>query len=416
MSWRLAKSLEKLLEQVNAAAPGRAKGWDGTIGDAAHAARESDHNPDAEGVVRALDITHDPTGGVDSERLADTLRLSHDPRIKYIISNRKIAAGYAVHGEAAWTWRPYAGENPHDHHCHISVVADDALADDVRPWPIDEDRPGLYRGVTATMFGGPSDAMSGAETAYGNLVAPGWWDRPGFALPARINDRPLPWIKATYNGKSVIGPLIDVGPWNTKDPYWISGTRPQAESGFDMTGRKTNLAGIDLTLAAANAIGLPGKGLVDWEFVKPMEKPPVTDPVTPSTDDLVKAIVAQLAAALGPIIANALKGIAPVLPPVVEPKPPPPVVVVPPVVVPPTPPPVLEKPGVGMGILGLLLSALLQWKGGIDVTEGGSWGQLLPIISAGVAGVGATGMFGGLGTALSALGPLLVKLLGGKPQ
>jgi lysozyme family protein len=135
-TWRLSKSLEKLRTQINAAAPGRSRASDGTIGDTAHSARKSDHNPDAKGVVRALDITHDPKGGVDSEKLAEALRLSRDPRISYIISNRKIAAGYAVHGEEAWSWRPYAGANAHDKHCHISVVADDAKADDVRPWDI----------------------------------------------------------------------------------------------------------------------------------------------------------------------------------------------------------------------------------------------------------------------------------------
>lgn len=137
MAWRVAKSLEKLRAQVNAAAPGRAKGWDGTKGDDAHAARHSDHNPDAKGVVRALDITHDPKGGCDAALLAETLRLSRDPRISYVISNRRIASSSAVHGEAAWAWRHYGGANPHDHHCHISVVADDAAADDVRPWAVD---------------------------------------------------------------------------------------------------------------------------------------------------------------------------------------------------------------------------------------------------------------------------------------
>lgn len=137
MTWRLAKSLEKLRQQVNAAAPGRSKASDGTKGDAAHAARKSDHNPDAKGVVRALDLTHDPKNGVDSEKLAEALRLSRDPRISYIISNRKIASSASVHGEAAWAWRLYSGANAHDKHCHISVVSDDGKADDVKPWAIE---------------------------------------------------------------------------------------------------------------------------------------------------------------------------------------------------------------------------------------------------------------------------------------
>jgi hypothetical protein len=43
-------------------------------------------------VVTALDVTHDPANGVDPGALAETLRTSRDPSIKYIISNRRIAA------------------------------------------------------------------------------------------------------------------------------------------------------------------------------------------------------------------------------------------------------------------------------------------------------------------------------------
>jgi hypothetical protein len=46
----------------------------------------------------------------------------------------------------------------------------------------------------------------------------------------------------------------------------MSGTRPQAESGTDTSGRRTNGAGIDLTPAAAAAIGLDRKGQVVWFF------------------------------------------------------------------------------------------------------------------------------------------------------
>ena len=61
--------------------------------------------------------------------------------------------------------------------------------------------------------------------------------------------------------------IVDVGPWNIDDPYWENDERPQAETGVDRRGRVTNGAGIDLTPAAAKAIGLPGKGKVDWEFI-----------------------------------------------------------------------------------------------------------------------------------------------------
>ena len=118
MTWRLAKSLETLHSQVNAKWPNRSKDSDGSIGDEHHSARSSDHNPNAAGVVCAIDITHDPKGGFDSYAFADMLLQKRDSRIKYIISNSRIGSGHT--GPAAWTWRKYTGINPHNHHCPCS--------------------------------------------------------------------------------------------------------------------------------------------------------------------------------------------------------------------------------------------------------------------------------------------------------
>lgn len=139
MSWRVAKSLDVLLAQINAAFPGRDKSSDGSIGDAAHASRSSDHNPwvtlGGVGIVTARDFTHDPPR-FDSYAFAEHLRtVAKDDRIKYIISNRKICSG-TNQDHAAWVWRPYTGSNPHDHHVHISVKSDVAHFDSPAPWMI----------------------------------------------------------------------------------------------------------------------------------------------------------------------------------------------------------------------------------------------------------------------------------------
>jgi hypothetical protein len=131
MAWRVARSLLVLRTQVDALYPGRARDADGTIGDAEHAASASDHNPDAYGVVRALDVTHDPAHGADMARLAEALRWSTDPRIKYVIFNRRIFSATV----SPWTWRTYSGSDPHTGHLHLSIV-DDERADDPRPWSI----------------------------------------------------------------------------------------------------------------------------------------------------------------------------------------------------------------------------------------------------------------------------------------
>ncbi len=141
IQWRVAKSLEKLRAQVNAMAPGRNKLSDGGIGDDRHAERSSDHNPwvdfdGVRGVVTARDFTHDPAGGCDAGVLAEQIRASDDPRVKYIIWNRQIANFASIGGAEPWAWRPYHGENPHNHHVHISVKSDKNNYDSEANWNI----------------------------------------------------------------------------------------------------------------------------------------------------------------------------------------------------------------------------------------------------------------------------------------
>lgn len=144
---RIAKSLDVLRTQINRKCPTRKKGYDGWIGDAKHAARKSDHNPDPiTGAVKALDITHDPANGVDCNQLASILVSHRDPRIKYIIWNGKIIgdSDYAKrNGLVAWRWNRYDGENKHDKHIHISVEDDyDSTQQwDLSPWDTNPEVP-----------------------------------------------------------------------------------------------------------------------------------------------------------------------------------------------------------------------------------------------------------------------------------
>jgi hypothetical protein len=177
MTWRLARSLVTLRNQLNALSPNRSKASDGTIGNAEHSARKSEHNPDSKDRVRALDITHDPAHGVDGRKLADALLASRDPRILYVISNGEIASGAG--GPRPWTWRPYTGKNGHRHHMHLSVV-DGPAADDASPWRLDyapkpdptarpaeePSRPVLARGVK----GEAVERLQGQLTAAGFSV------------------------------------------------------------------------------------------------------------------------------------------------------------------------------------------------------------------------------------------------------
>lgn len=137
-SWRPARSLLILRDQVNAAWPDRNKASDGMIGDPRHQAEPtSDHNPaliGGEWIVCAFDITHDPAHGVDCGRIAAAMVLSHDPRIKYLIWNRRILDSRPQFHP--WTWQPYTGD-PHTSHLHVSVLAN--VCDDTRTWHIGDE-------------------------------------------------------------------------------------------------------------------------------------------------------------------------------------------------------------------------------------------------------------------------------------
>ncbi|RZJ29417.1 MAG: hypothetical protein EOO18_12240, partial [Chryseobacterium sp.] len=127
MLWRLAESLVKLRNQINNIAPNRSKASDGTIGDSEHAKQgyASQHNPNAQGVVCAFDITNDPSGGLDVQKLADSIMQSQDGRVRYMIFSGRIC----VPSDTGWKWVSFGGD-PHLKHLHISVWNDyDNLAD-----------------------------------------------------------------------------------------------------------------------------------------------------------------------------------------------------------------------------------------------------------------------------------------------
>ena len=124
----IAPAAKAILAQATLFKPFRSKASDGTLGDQAHAARVSDHNPDNDGVVLAADLTHDPAGGVDAHGWIRWRVAKGDPRIKYAISQGQIWSPE----KAKAGWRPYTGANRHDKHCHVSIVKSRAF--DASEW------------------------------------------------------------------------------------------------------------------------------------------------------------------------------------------------------------------------------------------------------------------------------------------
>lgn len=182
MGWIVAPNMDKLRDQIADRWPGVVIG---TIGDLAHAAGTSGHNPDdTAGVkaelsdgdslqeVRALDpmISSHFTAADAAElvRILTTVPACR-ARLYYVIYNRRICS--RSHG---WVWRPYTGSDPHTGHVHLSGwAADDANA---TPWPIDEEDDVSTQDVTeglATTVDWESAGVSNwaASTGQGRVSA-----------------------------------------------------------------------------------------------------------------------------------------------------------------------------------------------------------------------------------------------------
>jgi hypothetical protein len=126
MTSKLCKAGQQLRQQVDDSYPDRDKSSDGWIGDISLIKfRRSDHNPDAKGIVRAIDIDRDLFGKAKPDLmpyLADQIRVyakrDKSKRISLYHLRRSELLPLAWGGAGA----SIRGVNPHDKHCHISFT------------------------------------------------------------------------------------------------------------------------------------------------------------------------------------------------------------------------------------------------------------------------------------------------------
>lgn len=140
--WVLAPALVTFATQVEAIRFGGPYPLDGTVASKGH----DENNPNSDhtvwpktgsGVVYAIDVDEEPSFSIDAQW--DSLRQSHDPRIKYGIHAGRIFFGqhYAFLGSrTAYTWYPYSGPNAHLGHGHLSCLHDSQYANNTDPWSL----------------------------------------------------------------------------------------------------------------------------------------------------------------------------------------------------------------------------------------------------------------------------------------
>jgi hypothetical protein len=117
--------------------------------------------------------------------------------------------------------------------------------------------PGPWQRVFATREG-----LTGRRLATGAIIQTG--DR-FVALPHPCALRRD--VEVRYQGRALVVPVLDVGPWNTDDDYWSTGLRPAAERGRGTYRTPINRAGIDLSDATFATLGLRDNDTVEWRFV-----------------------------------------------------------------------------------------------------------------------------------------------------
>jgi hypothetical protein len=131
--------------------------------------------------------------------------------------------------------------------------------------------------MRCSVFGGGSDPNNSAYEPYDVITD----QEISCALPWKFTGvRPLVRVHNLATKTDTVCRIRDVGPWLTDDDYWNTGKRPLAETCWKAEmplprgpneGVVPNGAGIDITPAAAKAIGLSGMGQVSWCFVPDTE-------------------------------------------------------------------------------------------------------------------------------------------------
>jgi hypothetical protein len=118
-------------------------------------------------------------------------------------------------------------------------------------------QPGPWQRVYATREG-----EIGKRTSTGHVITPASLF-VALPHPAALGKQ----VEVRYGARAIVVPVLDVGPWNVDDAYWVGSRRPAAEAARGKYRRPSNKAGIDLSNAVFAALGLHDNDWVEWRFV-----------------------------------------------------------------------------------------------------------------------------------------------------
>lgn len=143
VNWYVDEGLATLIKQWKVKFPNAVVG---TIGDASHASRDSEHNPEPAGSlpgedygeVDAADFMVGTKAGqptkADLQDLRDALVEARDARLWFVIWNHKITSSTTQ----PWVERDYSGSDPHIGHVHVSV--NDKFDKNTATWDIEDEQ------------------------------------------------------------------------------------------------------------------------------------------------------------------------------------------------------------------------------------------------------------------------------------
>lgn len=153
VKWYVDEGLAVLIAQWKREHPGAVVY---TIGDASHASRTSEHNPEPAGSAPGADygevdaadfMIGNGVTKADLQDLRDQLVAHRDARLLYVIWDGHITSSVV----APWAERGYTGSDKHTDHVHVS--ANDAFDANTKPWTLEDDvaRTLAWQSFTAKM-------------------------------------------------------------------------------------------------------------------------------------------------------------------------------------------------------------------------------------------------------------------------